>query len=141
MIEKDVKKELDSLLAEWNLTSLSDLFLLKYKELKKQSSILDEIDKLLNIKKIDIERQKSELQKVQLELEKEDFYNRKQVFQKQNHTFAKVMSVILILLLSVFIGFITPSIKKRIEYNPYEHQALEGIDIQNNFKIEENVQE
>lgn len=97
---------------EKNEQKIKDSLQHKRKILSSQYELLIRVEKL-------IEDKKHNLEQLNLDLEKQDLYIRKQYIVPKRNIFSKVVIVLLIVLISLFLAFLTPSIRKRIEYNPY----------------------
>lgn len=95
---------------------------IKKENLKLQCDLLYEIDKVIKLKE-------KQLEQLKLKLEKQDLYLRKQYIQPQKKWFTRVIIILLIILTTVFLAILTPSIKKRIEYNPYVTDNKVMLDI------------
>ena len=95
-----------------NAEQLNEILEENRDNLKFQCEILYDIERIIKLKR-------KELEQCEIEFEKQELYLRKQYIQPKKNIFYKVVLVIIIVLLSLFISFLTPSIKKRIEYNPY----------------------
>ena len=84
----------------------------RVKILREHKDLLYELDKAIKLKE-------NQLEQLKFDLEKQDLYIRKQYIQPQKKYFGKTIIVLLIVIVTLFLAILTPSIKKRIEYNPY----------------------
>lgn len=121
----NISVELAELLSKLEISSINNYFEVTNKNLDEIDTVYNEIEILLSAKKKTIKQSELSIREEELKLKEEDFYNRKQITKNNKNIFAKIMITAIILFCIVFSLLLLPSIKKRIEYNPYITEQTE----------------
>ncbi len=114
-----VSVELENLLSQANISSLQNFFEERIKTVEELDEINNEINQLLQIKANTIKQTELTIREEELKLKEQDFYNRKRLTKSNQHIFAKIVVSVIVGFVIIFFSVLIPSIKKRIEYNPY----------------------
>lgn len=132
----NISKDLSELLSKLEISSIKNYFEKTNKNLEEIDSFYNEIDLLFSAKNSTIKQTELSIREEELKLKEEDFYNRKQITKNNKNIFAKIMITIIIVFCIVFSSILLPSIKKRIEYNPYITEQTENNEIPNETNID-----
>lgn len=131
-----VSKELVELLKKLKISSIKNYFEKTNKNLEEIDTIYNEIGLLFSSKSKTIKQTELSIREEELKLKEEDFYNRKQLTKKNKNIFGKIMITIIILFCIIFSLLLLPSIKKRIEYNPYIIEKTENTQFPDETNID-----
>lgn len=137
--DKGVSDELNTLLAKLDISSLESIFEEKNRSLEEIETINNEIEQLFCAKKSTIKQTELTIREEELNLKEEDFYNRKQIAKRDRNYFGRIVFVLIYIIIIVFSFFLLPSIKKRIEYNPYEKEQLDNECRNKDCKTDINI--
>jgi len=97
-------------------------------KLQEYNVLQNEIEKINSMKAASLEQKTKELQETDIKIQEEDLYIRKQKLKSNNQTFRKFFILLIFVAITIFMFCLLPSIKKRIEYNPYVNTKTETLN-------------